>query len=392
MTTRSSATPIVPIPYESNLELADAARLIREAASVVVITHTKPDGDAMGSMVAVVAATRQLGLPVRGYVIPPIPGSVATIIEDEPVTTLAEGQPLPAAVDGTIYVIVDTGAYSQIGHVRPTIDAHLDRTLILDHHLSGDIPAAYRCIDGKAAACAEVIATLLDYMGDKPGIEGPDRRTGRIGTRVTDWQNPLFTPTIRKALFAGIASDTGWFRFSNTQPRTHELAARLIRLGVDHAALYAQLEQTERPEKLQLMIRALDSLQLLANGQVAIMTLRARDFIETGALIEETERFVDVPQIVSTVQVVVLITEPPPFGANGHVPVTAERMDSSSVGGQAPTRLSFRSKPGPDAVNVARLAEQFGGGGHARAAGAKIDAPLSVVIARVHDAVKTFFQ
>jgi phosphoesterase RecJ-like protein len=387
MTTSTSATQPTS-QYESNLDLAAAAKLIREASSVVVITHAKPDGDAIGCVIAVVAAVNQLGIPVEGVVVPPVPGSLLTLVEDQPVRSLDEGQSLP---DADLYVVVDTGAYSQIGPARAVIDAHLDRTLILDHHLSGDIPAAHRHIEGDAAACAEVIAVLLDYLADKPGLEGPDRRTAPIGTRATDWQNPLYSHTVRKALFAGIASDTGWFRFSNTRPRTHELAARLIRLGVDHADLYAQLEQTERPEKLQLMIRALDSLELLADGRVAIMTLRARDFIETGAQIEETERFVDVPQIVATVQVVVLITEPPPFSGNGSPVVTAERLDSSSIS-SVQTRLSFRSKPGPGAVNVARLAEAFGGGGHARAAGAKVDAPVSVVLARVHEAVKAFFR
>ena len=113
------------------------------------------------------------------------------------------------------------------------------------------------------------------------------------------------------------------------------------------------MEQGERPEKLKLLIRALDSLQLLADSRVAVMTLRQADFEDTGAYAEETERFIDLPQIVATVQVVAMIAEP--------------------ADGEGPMRLSFRSKPGPDAVNVAELAARYGGGGHARAAGAKVD-------------------
>lgn len=378
MTRTDTDTP--PAAYASTLDLTDAAALIQAAASVVVLTHAKPDGDAMGSVVSTVAACRSLGVPAQGVLIPPVPSSLLPFIEDLPVRVLAEGDAVP---DADLYVIVDTGAYSQIGPAaRAAVDRQLQRTLILDHHLSGDIPAAHKHVQGDAAACAEVIAELLDHLADKPGLHSDDRRTGRIGTRATDWQNPLYTPVVRRALFAGIASDTGWFRFSNTRPRTHELAARLIRMGVDHADLYARLEQTERREKLQLLIRALDSLELLADGRVAIMTLRAHDFADTGALIEETERFVDVPQIVETVQVVVLITEPPPS--------LTEWSNGTPAAGQ--TRLSFRSKPGPDAVNVARLAEQFGGGGHARAAGAKLDTPVPVVQARVREAVQAFFR
>jgi phosphoesterase RecJ-like protein len=150
------------------------------------------------------------------------------------------------------------------------------------------------------------------------------------------------------------------------------LAARLLRRGVDHAALYQKLEQTERPEKLQLLIRAVSSLRLIARERAAVMVLRRGDFAATGALVEETERFVDLPQAVESVRVVALITEPP-------------AQDGSKAG---PVRLSFRSKPGSGAVDVAKLAGQFGGGGHARAAGAKLDAPLDEVISRVTGAVE----
>lgn len=354
--------------HNSTLDLAEAARLIREAGSATVVTHAKPDGDAIGSVVALVAALRHLGLAATGRLVGPVPASLLPLIGNEPVCVLQPGEAMP---DAALVVIVDTGAYVQLGPIADWVRARLDRTLILDHHLSGDVAAAHRWVDGDAAACAEIIAALLDHLAEKPGIDGPERRTGRIGTRADDWHNPLYSQTVRDALFAGIASDTGWFRFSNTRPTTHELAARLIRLGVDHADLYARLEQTERPQKLALLIRALDSLELVGDGRVAIMTLRAADFADTGALLEETERFVDLPQSVATVQVVVLVTETPP-----------EHLEDR----RSMIRISFRSKPGVHAVNVAKLAEQFGGGGHARAAGAKVAGSLADVLGRIREA------
>jgi len=121
----------------------------------------------------------------------------------------------------------------------------------------------------------------------------------------------------------------------------------------------------ERPQKLALLTRALACLEWVDDHRGAIMVLRSSDFDQTGAKLEETENIVDVPQMVSTVQVVVLITQ----------------ADTSN--GDRSIRMSFRSKPGPGAIDVARLAQDFGGGGHARAAGAKTGGSIEDVVEKV---------
>jgi len=141
---------------------------------------------------------------------------------------------------------------------------------------------------------------------------------------------------------------------------------------VDHAALHARAQQTDPPEKLELMARSLNQLSLVAHGRCAIMVLREEDFAASGAALEDTERLVDLPQTIATVDSVVLITETP----------RKDRKDDTPL-----TRMSFRSKPGPEAINVAEIAGQFGGGGHARAAGAKVSDPIDDVIARVEQAM-----
>jgi len=268
-------------------------------------------------------------------------GEQVEVLDDEPPTELPEV---------SLYILLDTGAWSQLGPAGERLKDHLDRTLILDHHLSGDVAAAHRYIDGHSAATAEMVAALVDrLLADRGGIDAA-------------------TIAMRDGLFVGIASDTGWFRFSSTTPQTHELAARLLRLGTDQADIYRQLEQMERPEKVALLTRALDSMQLLCDGRAAVMTLRLEDFNETGAYDEETERLIDVPQQIGSVQVIVLLSE--------------TRINTSD-GPRTITRLSFRSKPGKHAVNVATLASRFGGGGHARAAGARIDRPVNDALPQV---------
>ncbi len=327
--------------YTANLTLDRAAELLRDTGGpITVITHAKPDGDAAGSLVALVTALNAIGKQATGLLVPPIMPALGFLANSANVQIVGEHTAVPA--DTARLAIVDTGAYVQVQPLAEQVRGLVERTLILDHHLSGDIPAAHRYIDATAAAAAEIIAAVIERLvGDKT-----------LGTQVQQ--------TINEALFTGIASDTGWFRFSNVTPNTHRLAADLIAAGVNHTDLYARLEQAERPEKLKLLIRAVDSLELLADDRAAVMTLRTADFIETGARPEETERLIDIPQQVGSVQVIALISE-----------AQTER------GPQA--RISFRSKPVEGAVNVADLAAQFGGGGHARAAGAKIDAPIDTV-------------
>ena len=328
------------VAYETNCELMDIAERLGAAERVLLTTHGKPDGDALGSVVALGRALEIAGKVVERRVIPPVPPALGGVFEGVSVVT-HDG---PDAVVGEFdaVVVVDTGAWSQLDALRPWLEQQHERVIVIDHHLHGDDVGAMKWIDPTAAAACEIVADVIDAMG------------------------VAFDELIVRALFIGVASDTGWFRFSNCTSRTHELAARLHAEGVDHAALYAATEQGERPEKLALMVRALDSLQLVAGGRAAVMCLRVEDFKATGARPDETERFVDVPQMVREVGVVAMVVE--------------QR--------EGPTRVSLRSKPGEGAVDVNALARELGGGGHARAAGAKVDAGLDETVARLIGAIE----
>lgn len=318
--------------YVSNTSLTDIAKTLRGAERIVLTAHAKPDGDAIGAVLALARALEEVGKSVQRWFMPPVLGSLNALLEGEQITLVDADPGAQPGPEPDCIVVADTGAWSQLEPITDYLAHRRDKVIVIDHHLRGDDVGALRYVDTSAAAACEIIAELIDALG------------------------VAFDEPIRRALYVGIASDTGWFRFSNTRPETHELAARLLRDGVDHSPLYARLEQGERPEKLRLLIRALDGMQLI-NGGAAVMTLRRSDFEDTNARPEETDRFVDLPQIVRDVQVVVLIIEP------------AEGV----------TKLSYRSKPGPNAVDVNQLAQQFGGGGHARAAGATVRQPLDAV-------------
>jgi phosphoesterase RecJ-like protein len=330
--------------YQSNTTLAAIAAALKAAEKVLVTTHAKPDGDALGAVVALARALELQGKHVERWIMPPLTEALRVLTSTDPIHLHEkEGDALPRIEPDRI-VVVDTGAWTQLEPMRPWIEPRREKTIVIDHHLRGDDVGAMRYVDTGAAAACQIVAQLIDVIGTP------------------------FDALMADALYVGIASDTGWFRFSNTTPETHELAARLLRLGVDHGALYARLEQSERPSKLMLMRRALDSVELIAGGRVAIMSLRTADFEQTGARMEETERLVDLPQVVGEVQVVVLLTE---------------------MNGGGKTRCSFRSKPGAHAVDVNELARQFGGGGHARAAGAKFDTGLDEARRRLTGALES---
>ncbi len=348
----------------SNLSPAEAARWIADAAGPVgILTHAKPDGDALGSVLALAATLDGLGRTAHAWLVPPVPANLLEAFDDrgaDLLTVLDDGFELPR-VDR--YVVLDTSSWSQLGPMKPTIEQHAGRTLVIDHHQAGELPAAKRWIEPAAAATCELLA---DVLAEVPG------RIDQAHRAIVD-----------QALYVGIATDTGWFRFSNTRPRTHELAATLLARGVDNAALFQRLELNERPQRLLLLARALNGLRLIADRRAALMTLSRDDFEQTGAREDETERIVNEPLQVGRVCVSVLACERPPGGDDDG----ADDGNGDS-GGSAGTRLSFRSKPGPDAIDVAALARLFGGGGHARAAGARTDESLDNVVSRLIDAIE----
>ena len=348
-----------------------AARLAAATGPVLVVTHAKPDGDALGSVLALVTALRRRArgdaAAAHGLLVPPVPAALAARPGADTLAVWddaagAAGLPL-APADAALIVVVDTGAWSQVGPLRGFLEPQRDRTLVLDHHLTGDIPAAGRWVDPAAAAACEMVAAVIDRLD--PVATGP-RSDLRSDLRAD--------PVIGEALFTGLASDTGWFRYSNVRPATFELAARLLRGGVDHAALYQALERSDRPEKLALHARGLASVTYFAGGRAAAMRLGPSDFAVTGARIEETEGLIDLPQRVGTVVVTALLTYPPAAG------------DDDALTG----RLSLRSRHAADprdTVNVSEMAAGFGGGGHARAAGATLTLPPDEAWARLAEAL-----
>lgn len=309
---------------------------------VLVTTHVRPDGDALGSVAAMVLAMRKAGIAAEVLLLSHLPSKYAFIFQENqiPFIDVEKGWPEPfpfERYDGLL--VVDTGTWSQLPGLKERIANWDAPRLVLDHHLTQESWATQKLVVTEAAAAGEIVAELLEQWGI------------------------AFDAAIATCLFVAVTTDTGWFQFSNTRPFTLRLGATLLEAGVDMDRVYKLLYQNERAARVRLQTRTMQSMELLAGERLAVMSVGRDDFKVTGANVPDTENLINIPLQIQTVEVSILISEPLDFG---------------------PTRVSLRSK---GKVDCARFAEQFGGGGHARAAGLKIDAPAAQARQRVVDAM-----
>ena len=302
---------------------------------VLVTTHVRPDGDALGSTAAAVLGLRHHGIDATVLLLSHLPSKYAFVYDDLGVSHVnAEVEwPDPSAYDALL--VIDTGTWSQLPGLQAKLANFAGPKLVVDHHLTQEDWATAKLVDTKAAAAGEIVAGLL-----------------------AEWGVPITRP-MGTALFLALVSDTGWFQFSNTRPATLRLAADLMALGVDTDALQQRIYQNERPQRIALHVRVQQSMQLLADDRLAVMRCTPADFAATGASPTDTEALINVPLQIRTVLASLLLTDP---------------------GDGGPIRGSLRSKGGLD---CAAFAQQFGGGGHARAAGLKYAGPM----AEAYDAV-----
>jgi len=316
-------------------QMHEIMRRISAAARLLVVTHARPDGDALGSLAALCGAARAAGKQTATLV----PGDVPERYD----FLLAGDRPAPAerfaelANWADAVIIVDTCALAQLDGLDDQLAAAREKIVVIDHHATTDDIGALRWLDTSAAAAGVMVGELLDALG---------------------WPVDLKTA---EALLTAMTTDTGWFHYSNTDGRCLRAAARLFDAGVEGDKLYQRLFQADRPERMMLLGRALASLELPAAGSIATMKLCLGDFAETGARQDETENIVNEPMRMGRVKVSMLLVQTPDDGGRC-------------------VRVSLRSRGG---VDVAAIARRFGGGGHVRAAGLRADEDIDTLAGKL---------
>jgi bifunctional oligoribonuclease and PAP phosphatase NrnA len=306
---------------------------------VAVIGHIRPDGDCIGSQVALVRALRSRGVDAFAVNHHPVPRNCQAFVGDTPF--YRDDEPGFDWGDECIAITVDCADRTRIG---PVAQERFKEVLAnIDHHISNRRYATYNLVEPASSATGELLAGL--FFDSQEQID----------------------PVTAQALYIGIATDTGQFRYSSTTRTTFTLCCLLLDHGADPTAAALQLYESEDPAKLALLQRFLQSLRYLHGGKVCVGILKNVDFEQTGAQREFTEGLVDYARCVDGVEIGILLEETP-TGLKG----------------------SFRAK---DAVHrVDQLAQQFNGGGHSCAAGFNPDSTLDEFYPRLVEALEQHFK
>ena len=292
-----------------------------------ILTHRKPDGDTLGSATALCLGLRQLG-------------KTAHVLENQEVTPLyaplLEGLTKPQAEEGDILIAVDVAADSMLPSTCWDMKNSID--LRIDHHGSGREYTPNEFVDPASAACAEIIWELLLDMGVTPDEK------------------------MAEAVYVGVSTDTGCFRFANTTAHTFDVSADCTAAGADIFEWNRKLFDTNSLAKLRLQAWVVEHFQLLCNGKIAICALPKAVEEAIGVSEDDMNNISGFLRSIEGVCIAALLRD-----------VDAEN-----------TKVSIRSIPG---YNAAYICEQFGGGGHPGAAGASLHMPLEEAVEAIKKAM-----
>jgi bifunctional oligoribonuclease and PAP phosphatase NrnA len=301
---------------------------LRRTDKLIITAHETPDGDAIGSECAAARVLRGLGKTVRILNADPTPKKFKFLDPDGEVQVLSSPDRLPADIGDYALLMLDTNDVHNIGQVAALVLPRVREHYIIDHHEQEVDLLAGNFIQKSASSTAEILYQVFREM------EAP-----------IDF-------LAAQALFAGIVYDTGSFIYPKTTALTFEIARDLVSRGVQPNSVYANVYESNSISALVLQSRVLSTLELEYRNSVAILTMHADMIRESGAIYEEADQLINIPLKSEEIRVSVFFKE----NLEGLV------------------RCSMRSK---GAINVAEIAQAFGGGGHLTAAGFKCSAGIA---------------
>lgn len=309
----------------SRITLAQAAELLQQSERLIITGHEHADGDSLGSALALYEWLLKRGKDCR-------------ILIDEDILSLYRFLPLvediqrPAASERVdLLVVLDASDEQRIREIRKYVDAPI---LNIDHHVSNTGFADYLYLDTDAPATGQIILELLQFCA------------------------AAITPTMATNLYTAIATDCGFFRYANTRPVTLRYAAQLMEAGAKPHRISEALEMKPASD-VQALAKVLQTLEMFAQGRIAAISIDQEIF--NG--LDNSEGFVNYPRQIEGVEVAVLFKFVGPGAA----------------------RVSLRSR----GLDVSKVAVQFGGGGHRRAAGCSVNGTPEQVKAAVVEAIMT---
>src|SRR6478672_7879129 len=306
---------------------------IKDSRRLCVVGHIRPDGDCIGSQLAVTLALRALGKNVVCWNQDPVPDKYAFLDPEKLFQAPRRGHQFDTVI------ATDCASYERLGKTGKAIT---QRKLLIniDHHLSNTKYGDVNWISAREASSGELIYRLMKIAG---------------------WK---ITPQIADCLFTAVSTDTGSFQYSTTKPVTYHTAGELVKLGANLELICDEVYQSYPLSRVRLLKHVYNKFRLTHDDQIAYLWLKQKDFARTGADRSETEGLIDHIRAIAPVVVAIVFEELEPDV----------------------TRISLRSKD--PKINVNEIAAIFGGGGHSAAAGARIVGPPMSTQRRVVAAVK----
>mgnify|MGYP003958033449 FL=1 len=317
--------------------------IINEGKKFIITTHLFSEGDAIGSELALkrfLCGLNKDAVIVNNEALPAVYRCFDT---DRDVKFLRNKDVNISLNDFDAIFIVDVADWSQLGDFADMIKASSIKKVCIDHHASNPGYADINFIDQHASSAGELIFDLINFMNGEITLE-------------------IATP-----LYLSIATDTGWFKFSNTSAKALKACSDLIEIGVKSEIIYEQLFQNKHMSYLKLLTLALGILRPECDGKVVWTKITKEMIKSSGVPFVDTDVIIDLIRAVQEVEVVIIFREI----------------------GHRKTKLSFRSK---HTVDVAKLASDFGGGGHVRAAGASMNEPIDTAIGNVISGVREYLE
>jgi bifunctional oligoribonuclease and PAP phosphatase NrnA len=311
-------------------DVTSVADAIRANDRFLVVTHENPDGDALGSMLAMALALRALRKDVVMY----LSGNAPTPAEYRFLDLGDVRRELPDDLEERVLLAVDCANDRRIGEENTGVD-RAQLVVNVDHHHDNSEFGDVNLIVAEASSTSEIVRDILRAL------------------------DVALTPEIAAALYVGLVTDTGRFQYTNTTPKALRLAAELVEAGADVHGIFRHVYETVQFSKLKLLARALERAQLFEGGRLVVSYLLKDDFGDVGAEEPYSEGIIDSLRAVEGSEMVALIREPP-------------RNEGPA------RRISLRSSH--DEVDVSAVARKMGGGGHRQAAGFSSDKPIGEIV------------
>ena len=309
------------------------AEEVRSHDSFLVGSHVNPEGDAIGSILALGLALKGLGKRVKVLNQDPTPEVLSFLPGAEEIIHQA-----PKNVSFDVALALDCGDKGRLGEEFGKVKK-IGKIINIDHHVSNRQFGDINLVDPTASSAAEILYDLLRHIPAK------------------------LTPAVAENIYTGILTDTGSFHYSNTSPKTFSVARSCLQAGVDPWKVAEKVFENQPLARLRLLPLVLATLEVEGGGRIPYVVVTQKMIEEAGASAALTEEFINFPRSVKGSEVALLFRE-----------VSPEKY-----------RVSLRSR---GSVDVARIAAEFQGGGHPQAAGCTVEGSLSEVKSKVLERVK----